>query len=304
VAVKQTFSRLLKNLSLTRKEIETGTAACRGVSATLHGHYYGSYQKSNYTKLTGSWARETQSRPRGDVDILFELPRYLARKYKSGNKQSKLLQDVKQVLIRDFPDTDVKGDGPTVIVPFPDYTVEICPAFRIGEDKYNICITKDGGRFKAFCPGAELHSFRQSCYQTDGSTRDLIIILKRWNRQCRVRFKSFCIELLVIDFFREYKPRSLSLRCYDRVLRDFFEWLNRKSLSNVNYLTVPGTGEQIDIGNTWRRKVRSAFVASRNAFDYKKAGFPSSAYALWRELFGDYFPPQRLARLTRLPTDE
>src|SRR2546422_6096361 len=156
MAVKQRFTRLLKNLFLTRKELDSGIAAYKEVSATLHGHYYGNQQTTKYMKLIGSWARETQIQPRGDVDILFEVPRHFARKHKTGNRQSKILQDVKRVLIADFPDTDVKGDGPTVIVPFSDYTVEVCPAFRVSDAEYNICITKDGGKFKSFCPDAEL----------------------------------------------------------------------------------------------------------------------------------------------------
>ena len=112
------------------------------------------------------------------------------------------------MLAATYFNTDIRGDGQVVSVPFSSYFVEVVPAFKLTDGKYWICDTNDGGRYKTFDPEAEKSNIELSNQSTKNNTRDLIRMLKCWQDYCDVPLKSFIIELLVIDFLRTWEHRG------------------------------------------------------------------------------------------------
>jgi len=74
----------------------------------------------------------------------------------SGNKQSQLLQEVKDTLLGTYPFTDIRGDGPVVKVPFSTYEFEVCPVFRLPDNSFMNAHTKNGGRWGYTHPALEI----------------------------------------------------------------------------------------------------------------------------------------------------
>src|SRR4029078_3635203 len=114
----------------------------------------------------------------------------------TGNKQSQLLQEVKDELAKQFGNTIIRGDGPAVVVSLSAYTVEVVPAFRLQSGRYWICMTNNGGYYKEADYEAESAQITQHNSRTNDNTRDLIKMMKRWQSHCSVPIKSFWIELL------------------------------------------------------------------------------------------------------------
>jgi hypothetical protein len=208
--------------------------------------------------LIGSWGKDTEVRPPRDIDILFELPNSMRTKYTTGNIQSQILQDVNRVLLKTFSTTDVRGDGPVVLVPFAAYAVEVCPAFKRYDGKYEICITTNGGKYKEFDPDAEITHVRVHNDATKGNVRDLIRMLKKWQDNCSVPMKSFWLELLAVSFLDIWQYKGNSTTYYDWMTRDFFAWLAEKGKTSLTWLLVPGTHETLWIGNGWASKATTA----------------------------------------------
>src|SRR5258708_37639657 len=96
-------------------------------------------------------------RTQRDVDIYFLLPPAVYHRFQNyvGNRQSALLQEVKNVISKSYPNTDMSGDGQIVLVGFGSYAVEVVPAFHLTNGNYWICDTNNGGSYKETKPPAE-----------------------------------------------------------------------------------------------------------------------------------------------------
>ena len=84
-----------------------------GVRRCLNYNYYGTSSGAANSFLVGSWGKSTEIRPPRDIDVMFVLPFEVYQRFEQrpGNKQSQLLQEVKGVLARNYPATEMRGDG-------------------------------------------------------------------------------------------------------------------------------------------------------------------------------------------------
>jgi hypothetical protein len=155
--VRWRFREFLANLTITPPQREDGTTKQSGVRACLNRHYYGTTSETANSFLIGSWGKGTQVRPSRDIDILFLLPVSVWQRYqlRDGNKQSQLLQEVKEILAVTYSQTTMRGDGQVIAIPFNTIPVEMSPGFRCQDGTIIICDTNDGGRYKASTAEAE-----------------------------------------------------------------------------------------------------------------------------------------------------
>jgi len=243
--------------------------------------------------LVGSWGKKTRVRPPRDIDVLFELPYSVYQRYeqKTGNKQSQLLQEVKDVLAKTYNTTKMRGDGQVVMVQFSSYAVEVVPAFALSNGHYYICNTHDGGKYKEIAPDAEIKAISDSDSTYKGNTRDLIRMMKRWQDYCNVPLKSFWIDLLTTDFMLGWQYHGSSAVYYDWMVRDFFEYLIGKSNS---YVFVPGTYETVLLGSDWKSRAESARDRAIKACQYEADTNSKTkevdAWWEWKNIFGDDVP--------------
>lgn len=93
------------------------------------------------------------------MDVYFLLPVAVYHRFQCHiwNRQSTLLQEVKNRLAITYHNTDMRGDGQVVVVNFGSYSVEVVPAFLLQNGRYWICNTHDGGFYKETDPWAEVN---------------------------------------------------------------------------------------------------------------------------------------------------
>ena len=290
MTVGERFNQFIAALMLTTDQRSDGSTKHTGVRQCLDTHYYGTYYAGNGF-LVGSWGKSTEIRPPRDIDIIFVLPKEVYDRFQTrpGNKQSQLLQEVKAVLERTYQNTDMRGDGQVVIVPFASYAVEVAPAFLLQGGQYWICDTNDGGRYKITDPTAEITKVKESNDATNGNTRDLIRMMKKWQEYCNVPLKSFLIELLSIEFLATWEHRGKSSVYYDYMVRDFFGFLKAKY--SWNTVTVPGTYESIALGDAdWKSRAETAYDRAVKATKHEAENMPYSAGLEWQKIFGTDIP--------------
>lgn len=288
LSVSSRFDALLNNISLTDVQKTAGTERRASVIKALNSHYWGSTSETANSKFVGSWGKYTRIRPPRDVDVLFELPKSVYDKYqnRSGNKQSQLLQEVKGILSAKFPNTDVRGDGPVVKVPFTSYNVEVVPAFLLTTGQYYVCMTNDGGQYKKADYDAEIKVVKDSNDLTKGNTRNLIRMMKCWQGYCGVPLKSFWIELIAVEFLAGWEHRAKSSTYYDWMVRDFLKHLEAKAYGNVY---APGTYEQMYLGSAWLTKATTARQRAEKACN-NETDYPITAGEEWQKIFGADIP--------------
>lgn len=290
ISVGSRFNQLLENLRLTQDQQNDGMTKHSGVRCCLNWNYYSTSSGSTNSLLVGSWGKSTEIRPPRDIDVMFILPKEVYDRFETrpGNKQSQLLQEVKIVLAKTYPNTDMRGDGQVVVVRFASYGVEVVPAFELTNGQFWICDTNGGGRYKTADPRAEFESIKTSNDQTAGNTRDLIRMMKRWQEYCAVPLKSFVIELLVVEFLRTWEHRGKTSVYYDWMVRDFFRFLTQKWAYSAVY--VPGTYETICLGDAWKSKAESAYGRAEKACEFESQNMPYSAGEEWQKIFGTFIP--------------
>lgn len=290
VAVATRFQKFLDNIALTDAQFADGERKLRTVTSCLNRTYWGHNDENRNRVLAGSWSKQTRVRRPRDIDLLFILPYEVYCRYESrlGNKQSQLLQEVKQALLQAFPRTEMRGDGQVVMVNFESYAVEVVPAFLLNNNRqYWICDTNYGGRYKVADPVAEKSNIEFSEQVTKGNSRRLIRMMKKWQNHCNVPLKSFWIELLVVDFLRHWPHARKGYEYYDWMVRDFLADLVCRPFT---YLEVPGTLERVTLGDEWFSKAISALGTATRACKLESQECPYLAGDEWQDLFGSDFP--------------
>ena len=290
MAVASRLKAFFDAIRLTEAQVDAGRARRHAVVGALNAHYYDITSSTQNSMFVGSWGKETRLRPPRDVDVLFRLPddAYWRFQGRLGNIQSQILQEVRGILRRSFPYTDIKGDGPVVQFPFSSYNVELIPAFKQSNDQYLVCATDQGGRYKSADYDAERALIDASSSASVGNTRHLIRMMKRWQSYKTVPMKSFWIELLAVEFVDGWVHKGRGFTYYDWMVRDFLVYLQGKQHSTIY---APGTFEPMYIGSDWYNKAKAAGEYASKACDlelYDAYGAGSK----WQEIFGTDIPRQ------------
>jgi hypothetical protein len=207
VHVRGRFSAFINNLAITPAQRDDGEKKQAGVCASLNRHFYGISSETANSRLIGSWGKATRVRPSRDVDILFLLPddvfwRYQAR---TGNRQSDLLQELKNALLVTYPQTALRADGQVVVIPFNQTPVEVSPGFLCTDGNVLVCDTNDGGRYTLSSAAAEAASLSASDTYCIGNTRALARMMKQWQRENNVPLKSFQLERLAVELLSNWE---------------------------------------------------------------------------------------------------
>lgn len=290
IAVRQRFSLFHENLCLTAEQQDDGFRKQLGVRKSLHAFYWGETTETPHGFVVGSWGKRTAIGPPNDVDIFFELPVDVYTRFEGyqGNKQSALLQEVRQVLLDRYYQTDIRGDGQVVVAGFNTIAVEVVPVFRYDDQgRFLMPDTNNGGRWKLVDPQAELQFIDAADIRSYRNTRPMARMMKTWKRNCNVPLKSYQIEMLTAEFMSTYAFRNQDFFYYDWFVRDFLIFLCGKANS---YLTIPGTQETINLGDDWLSRTESARDRAITACDYERDDFTTLAGEEWQKIFGSRIP--------------
>jgi hypothetical protein len=285
------FQAIVQNTQLRPDEVADAAGKHGRVRRALNKHYYGVDSSSANSLLVGSYGKDTETRPPSDVDILFEMPWavYTRITQQSGNVQSRLLQEVKSVLVVAFPTTRMKADGQVILVPFSTYAVEVLPVFKLSTDRYWHADTNGGGSWRTTDPRSEKAALVSSNASTGGKTTHLIKLAKAWKATRGVGIKSFVLELAAVRFLQQwgYAGPTYGFAYYDFMLRDFFSWLQNQQNT---YWAVPGVSDIVATGDGWAAQARIAANAAARATEHGAADRLTSAKSEWRNVLGDYVP--------------
>lgn len=285
MSVASRFDQFLSNIRLTSQQLEDARTKYDGVCKKLHDHYYSSEYTGVTKLLIGSYGKKTNIRPARDVDVIFKLPPDKYQTDTNYNYQSYLLQEVRDILKEKYPASDIRGDGPVVVVNFSnDHFIEVVPAIELTSDKFYIPITTDGGYWKLDDPRSLFKFIDDSDASTNGNTRNLIRMIKRWQAVCSVPIKSLVIEIRAVLFLIDYEYKDKSSMYYDWMVRDYFKQLIEKA---GNEYKLPGLTEKISYGDAWKSKAESAYARAVKACEYETDKNEELATEEWKKIFGE-----------------
>lgn len=317
--IAQRFQTFLSNLQLSDAQVQDAIRKHTAIRRLLHNHYYStSFVKSisdseeieviaetirgykgyevlldesaryRTSLLVGSYGKNTEIAPPSDVDVLFEMPSQLFNHYDTRlyNGQSKLLQDVKNVLRPSYPLTDIRADGQIVYVPFVSYKIEVLPAFKRSTGDYFYPDTHNGGTWCVTHPKAEKQNLVDSNKRSNGNTIRLIKMMKAWKSWCTVPIKSLALELLTVSFLSAWEHYDKGPIYFDWMVRDFLAYV----LKHINWtIPIPGISEVLVLGDAWKSKAETALATAYKACEYEAAKNDLQAAYEWKKIFGDRY---------------
>lgn len=287
------FSRFDRRITVGETEKDAALGRAFDCANALKNAYSPDKKVSDVVTLLGSFAKNTGRTPLADVDVLFHMPAGTYGRFEAytGNGQSALLQEVRDVLRKRYPGTDIRGDGPVVVVAFTSgANVEVVPGVLFSEDPdilhaaCKVPVTRDGGSWESSDYGAEYDALWRVDQPRKGQVARLIRYMKAWRAAHGVTFKSFVIELMAVDFAKNW-PTSQSDYLYDDwLVRDFLKYAVEHYYSTYR---MPGTGKQIDTGYGWYETAKKSHESARLACVF---GSDSTLYlTYWRQVFGSGF---------------
>jgi hypothetical protein len=291
VHVTSHFEKFLAELELTADQRSDALGKAERVARSLAAKYYPTQPYSpNLAIRAGSLGKGTAIRPPSDVDVIFILPRtdFYRIDRLTGNKHSQLLQEVKNTLLNTFPNTDVRGDGPVVKVPFSTYACELLPVFVCDDGTHLTAHTRDGGSWRYSNPHAEYKWLVDVDGRTGGKATHLIKMVKAWKRECNVDIKSICLEIVAGVFVDAWQHRNQTIFYYDWMIRDFFQHM-LTTLAVDGWAKPAGVDLKIPLGNNWQNKARTAYERALKACEYEHADNGYAASMEWRKIFGSQF---------------
>jgi hypothetical protein len=227
--MEKLVEKFLNNISLTKAQRDDAKTKYEGVCKKLYSHYYSGDYDKNKQFLFGSYKTKTNVRPLDDmqdVDVLFKIPEETYEKYKDN--PSGLLQDMRKTLKEKYTTTDkIKAWTKVVLVAFSDnhHNVEVLSGFEQEDGTFKIPDTSDGGSWEDnFDPRKQIDDFQTSNKATDGLTRRLVQMLKKWVRNTStLQYSSYILISDVIDFLSDYYLEGKGEESYLEILRLFFE---------------------------------------------------------------------------------
>jgi hypothetical protein len=278
------FNAFLSNLTVSETHRQAGLKKFNNVVASLNRRYYGHSSETENGIVIGSWGKNTQIAPPRDVDTLFLLPDdvYFRFQPRAGNRQSQLLQEVKDALLVTNSRTSMHADRHVIAVPFDAVTVELAVGFRCSDGNIIVCDAKGEGRYTVSTAIAEARDLDLSDRAWNGNTRALIRMIKCWQDNCNVPLKSFMIERLAQDFMLHWKHHLENVFYYDWMVRDFFAYLIQHSNGS---LIMPG-GEVISLGSDWLSRAQTAYRNAVSACENEHDNYQYLAGDDWQKIFG------------------
>ena len=288
MSLSKDFENFCKAIRLDNLSDMESTAG--DIAKKLNNYYYeldGDSESHMY--IVGSIGRKTAIAGSSDLDILFNLPNSVYKKYDNykSNGQSALIQDVKKAVQERYPNSDISGDGQVVVIAFNKYTVELVPGFKQSDDRFKYPDTHDGGSWKYTDPLSEQDECENCNSDSNGTYYDFCHILRSWKNTIGFEMGGLLIDTLIYNFFQENEDfKDSSTDDYLKILTDLYKYLENQNPDQSYWLAV-GSNQQVS--NT----DNGAFVSkAEKAYD-KLEGTTNATPEIndtLRELLGSDFP--------------
>lgn len=297
ITIDEAFRKFKSRLELNDKEQKNASARHNEVRDFMWTRF-----KFETDFLTGSYIRDTKSKPLKDIDIFFVLKDSERGKYRDKHP-SVVLDDFCKAMSDNWGEKAVRKQSRSVNLDFgvvydPEdendhriLSIDAVPAFKSGND-YEIPCTDSGKWIKT---NPKIHEDKAIAANKaySGEWKGIVRMLKTWNNNPKHGEKpikpSFLIEVMAHEclhapwggqFDREFEAAFATLA--DRI---FEEWKDPAGLG-------PPVSNGMDAARKQRARtlLQAAQGEARNAINLARAGKNGEALKAWRALFGPKFP--------------
>ena len=277
-------------LPMTDEEWEKWKNRLKEITKRLNRKYYSldelEDEEIDNGLIVGSVGRATAVRNVSDFDYIFSLPSEVYRRFDSyeGNGQSALLQEIKNELLKRYPNTKIKGDGQVVVIDFSDGgKIELVPAFEQSDGNFKYPDSRNGGSWKTTKPKPEIEKCKSLNSNFNNHFSNLTRLIRRWKNHMGFSFKGLLIDALISDFIDDKGISEIYYSDYNILLKDIFEYFSSQD-KNREYWYALGSNQKIynNDGAKFINKAKQALKKIEDASEEKLT-------EVYRQLFGRKF---------------
>ena len=223
-------------LPVEKQELNRWQDRLKKITKKLNREYYPNNDfediESDNCYIVGSVGRGTAIAKTSDFDCIFKLPQTVYDRFNkhSGNGQSKLLQEVKEVIAQTYPSTKIKGDGQVVSITFtacPAGIIELVPAFEQYNGDFKYPNTNNGGSWKITKPTPEITECCRLSDETNGHFINFCMLLRKWKNTNGFAFKGLLIDTMVSDYLEDEGISSFGYSDYEKLIPNLFKYLSK-----------------------------------------------------------------------------
>lgn len=299
ITIDEAFRKFKSRLELNQKEQDNASARHKEVRDYINTRF-----AIADDFLTGSYRRNTKSKPLKDIDIFFVLKESERSKYRD-KAPSIVLEDFRKEMATKWGASAVTKQGRSVGLDFgtkvdpetdnTDYrilSIDAVPAFKCGDNFEIPC--NDSGKWIKTNPKIHEEKAVAANQAYSSEWKGIVRMLKYWNNNPKhgkdkpVK-PSFLIEVMSLQclhapwggqFDREFEAIFGTLA--DRITD---EWKDPAGLG-------PPISNGMDSARKHRARalLQAAAGEARNAINLTRAGKNGEALKAWRALFGPKFP--------------
>lgn len=277
-------------LPMTDEEWEKWENRLKEITKRLNRKYYSidelEDEEIDNGLIVGSVGRTTAVRNVSDFDYIFSLPSEVYRRFDNyeGNGQSALLQEIKNELLKRYPNTSIKGDGQVVVIDFRDgEKIELVPAFEQSDGNFKYPDSRNGGSWKTTKPKPEIEKCKSLNSNFNNHFTNLTRLIRQWKNHMGFSFKGLLIDTLISDFIDDKSIFEIYYSDYNILLKDIFEYFSNQD-KNREYWYALGSNQKIynNNGAKFINKAKQALKKIEDASEEKLT-------EVYRQLFGRKF---------------
>lgn len=277
-------------LPINDEEWERWANRLKGITKRLNRKYYSSEElndeETDNGLIVGSVGRMTAVRNVSDFDYIFSLPSEVYRRFDSyeGNGQSALLQEIKNELLKRYPNTKIKGDGQVVVIDYSDGgKIELVPVFKQSDGNFKHPDSRNGGSWKITKPKTEIEKCKSLNSTFNNHFSNLTRLLRRWKNHIGFSFKGLLIDTLISDFINDKDISEIHYSDYSVLLTNIFEYFSNQN-KDREYWHALGSNQKIhnDDGAKFINKSKKALKKIKDASEEELT-------EVYRQLFGRKF---------------
>ena len=284
------FRKFKTRLELTQKEQDDASRRQQEIRGVVAAAF-----KLQDDFLTGSYIRHTKTKRLKDVDIFCVLHDDERPTYRNDKRPSVLLNQLEEVLVREYGRENVTQQRRSVSVKFGKpgeddkvMSFDVVPAFTKSKH-YEIPDTKIATGWTHTDPTIHAEKATAAHGGFSQEWKGIVRMVKRWNREKKKPVKpSFLLEVMALDILRPpfggdfaYEIMSYFATAADRI----FE----------NWPDPAGLGPPVSDGMTdqEKRSAQTAMLQARNdlrvAINLTREGRQSDALRKYQDIFGPMF---------------
>ena len=291
ITVTEAFDTFRQRLELTQTERDDAQRRHTEVRECIRSSF-----QVDRDFLTGSYARNTKTKPLKDIDIFFVLGK--DERHWRSKAPSAILAAFEDCLVKKYGREDVERGRRCVTVEFEKryqtqdkdgkvLSIDSVPAFEV-DGHYEI---PDGKLDKWIQSDPEVHKDEATAKnkQLDGKWVPFVKMVKRWNRESDKLIKPmFLMEVMAQELvdppFNNYPDEVLRYVSAVQVAIDQ-DWPDPAGLG-------PMVSDQMDANakTAAKKALRDAERFAVQAMRAEQLGRVGEALQLWRQVFGSYFP--------------